>query len=209
VKVNKDFCSVSRKTFFEIEFLHTLFGEISSWPPLAAGVNHELPLLGKTVNFFVCMDELLGCGYEAAVSNVFYQNETAKDGLTTIDDLHVYKTLYQILPDLTKLWEILLIGEPLLVFGQTPEQTSNVVACLMSLILPLRYGGEWRPYFTIHDSDFKKFALSSMQRLGGSIVLGVTNPFFLREFKDWPHKLILGMEGEDELGLFVDLSSGV
>lgn len=181
------------------EFLHTLYGEISSWPPLQAAINHELPVLGKTMNFFVCMDELRGCGYEAAISNVFYLTDSEKDlgVVPLIDDLHVYKTLYQILPDLGKLWEIVLLGEPLLVFGQTPEQTANVVACLMSLILPLRYGGEWRPYFTIHDSDYKKFSSSALKLQGRSIVLGVTNPFFLRELKDWPNKLILGPDDDD------------
>lgn len=54
-----------------------------------------------------------------------------------------------------------------------------------SLIAPLPYAAEARPYFTIHDSEFKEFT----QRQQGPvpIILGVTNPFFSKTLQHWPH----------------------
>ena len=53
------------------------------------------------------------------------------------------------------------------------------------MIAPLPYAAEARPYFTIHDSEFKEFT----QRQQGSvpIILGVTNPFFSKTLQHWPH----------------------
>lgn len=148
------------------------------------------------------MNEFLGCGYDAAVSNLFYpspgglklsRDSTAEQILSPLDELSVYRTMYILLPELWTLWELLLVGETVMVYSQTPSQASSVVVSLLSLILPLRYGGEWRPYFTIHDSDFKRFTSNSVHARGNCVV-GVTNPFFLREFKDWPNKLILAAD---------------
>lgn len=53
------------------------------------------------------------------------------------------------------------------------------------MIAPLSYSAEARPYFTIHDSEFKEFT----QRQQGPvpIILGVTNPFFSKTLQHWPH----------------------
>ncbi len=191
-------------------FLHAVFREVFAWPSPVAGVTHELPLMGSVVRYHVAMNEFLGCGYDAAVSSVFYPPAASAPAsaasasasmlafasgahaelLSALDELSVFRSLYVLLPDLWTLWELLLVGEPLLVFCQTPGQSSSVVASLVSLVLPLRYGGQWRPYFTIHDSDFRHFTQASAYANGNCIV-GVTNPFFLREFKDWPNKLTL------------------
>lgn len=58
-----------------------------------------------------------------------------------------------------------------------------------SLISPLSYSAEARPYFTIHDSEFKEFT----QRQQGAvpIILGVTNPFFSKTLQHWPHLIRL------------------
>jgi hypothetical protein len=169
-------------------FLQAVYGEIAHWPKLVAGATHELPLLGNVIQYFVALDEFAGCGYDGAVSNLFYSQSVLTKSLSAVDELNVYLHLHSFLNELWTLWEMMLVGEAVLVVGQTPEQTSSVVESLVSLILPLRYGGEYRPYFTIHDSDFKKLSLSHG---GGNSVLGVTNPFFLRECKDWPNKLLL------------------
>lgn len=61
-----------------------------------------------------------------------------------------------------------------------------------SLITPLSYCAESRPYFTIHDSEFKEF---TQRTLGPPpIILGVTNPFFSKTLQHWPHTIRL-MEG--------------
>ena len=181
-----------------VPFIESVYHELSLWPAPNPGTIQEFPVLGNVVRYYVVCDEFLGLGYEGSVSNLFYSQALLNDTLSPVDELTVYENLYLMLPDLWALWELLLLGESLLVVGQTPEQTSTAILCLLSLLTPLRYGGEWRPYFTIHDSDFKR--LSNTHTMGNCIV-GITNPFFLREWKDWPHKLILAPDSSSRHSL--------
>jgi len=70
---------------------------------------------------------------------------------------------------------------------------SQAVLGLMSLIDPLWYQGDFRPYFTVYDPDFKHYTqMHDHQRLP-AVILGVTNPFFLKSFENCPNILLLGM----------------
>lgn len=58
------------------------------------------------------------------------------------------------------------------------------------MITPLKYCADHRPYFTIHDSDFKEF--TSKEHSPPPVILGVTNPFFAKTLHHWPHTIRLG-----------------
>jgi hypothetical protein len=60
----------------------------------------------------------------------------------------------------------------------------------------LRYCGDYRPYFTIHDSDFKNFTQPSAPDSIPSLILGVTNPFFLKVLSHWPHVITIGAHNQ-------------
>lgn len=45
------------------------------------------------------------------------------------------------------LWELAVLGEPLLIFADTPVYTSALVRWLVTIIRPLLYAGDYRPYF--------------------------------------------------------------
>lgn len=53
------------------------------------------------------------------------------------------------------------------------------------MILPLMYNADYRPYFTIHDSEFKEYMTKT--RCPPTVILGVTNPFFGKTLQHWPH----------------------
>lgn len=78
------------------------------------------------------------------------------------------------------LWELVLLGEPLVVMAPSPALSSEVVLALVrygpiraqrgsrgganrrllrprSTIAPLRFCCDFRPYFTIHDSEFREY----------------------------------------------------
>ena len=82
------------------------------------------------------------------------------------------------------LWELMLLGEPLLVLAPSPAVSSEMVLALTRLagrpaggrgpgpaprahcpegphsrscLQPLKFCCDYRPYFTIHDSEFKEF----------------------------------------------------
>jgi len=106
-----------------------------------------------------------------------------------ISDLDLYRPLYTAFYHLSVLWELTLLGEPLLVVSATPKQCSQAVLGLTSLIRPFHYCNEMRPYFTIHDSDFKDLtqpftnnsdSSTDQNKRRQGLMLGVTNPFFCK-----------------------------
>lgn len=104
----------------------------------------------------------------------------------------LFSSLHGVLLQLWLLWELLLVGEPLLVIAPTPTQCSEAIAALVGLIAPLPISMDFRPYFTIHDPQFP--ALNAL-RDGDSVppvLLGVTNLFFLKALKTLPNVLSVG-----------------
>lgn len=98
---------------------------------------------------------------------------------------------------LFKLWELTLLGEPILIYSPNPEMCSNAVLTALCIISPLGYSGDFRTYFTVHNHDFKEFS-----KFGESIgfqsqtIIGFTNPFFLKSFEKWPHIICIGKSGK-------------
>ncbi|EDQ91888.1 uncharacterized protein MONBRDRAFT_1970, partial [Monosiga brevicollis MX1] len=90
-----------------------------------------------------------------------------------------------------------LTAAPIVVMSQTPVVTSRLVLALISLIMPLEYHADFRPFFTIYDGDCPRYAKAFSQAKrkahtasGGSdvvsAILGVTNPYFEQAFGQWP-----------------------
>ncbi|XP_027765761.1 protein DENND6B-like, partial [Empidonax traillii] len=69
-----------------------------------------------------------------------------------------------------------------------PRVCSNPLC--FSVLAPLRYCCDFRPYFTIHDSEFKEY--TTRTQAPPNIVVGVTNPFFIKTLQHWPHILRVG-----------------
>ena len=110
--------------------------------------------------------------------------------------LNLYTIFQSHLHNLWYLWELTLTGAPLLVLTRSPASSSSAVLALLSLISPIEYRGDYRPYFTIYSADFKHYSqlcdvdASSLP----AVMLGVTNPFFLKCCEKWPNILIMGEE---------------
>ena len=110
-------------------------------------------------------------------------------------------------PSLWQAWELLICGESIMVYAPSPDLCSRAVFALISTMAPLPFVGDFRPYFTIYDSDFNTFAESlgnGQQRSHSSgspippVILGVTNPFFLKSFEKFPNIISLG-QGENNV----------
>jgi hypothetical protein len=52
----------------------------------------------------------------------------------------------------------MIIGEPILIIAESPKGCSSFVWALVELIKPIPFGGDFRPYFTLQDGDFKGLA---------------------------------------------------
>ncbi len=90
------------------------------------------------------------------------------------------------------LCEIMLSSEPLIVFGQSPEQCSRVILSLVSLISPLVSACDFRPYLSIQSkvADTIIQAHDAGEQL--PVVIGVTNQLWLKSLPRWPNVLVLG-----------------
>lgn len=169
---------------------------VSLWPSPAPGRLMELPIGNAALKVNLppahCLP-LEGVALEESASSMaplLPTNQSVPQGL--FHDSDVFGVFRGILLQLWVLWELLLIGEPILIIAPTPPQCCEAVAGLVSLVAPLLCSVDFRPYFTIHDPEFAH--LNSVQE-GDTfppMVLGVTNLFFLKALRNIPHIVSVG-----------------
>ncbi|CAF0843901.1 unnamed protein product [Didymodactylos carnosus] len=88
------------------------------------------------------------------------------------------------------LWELVLLNEPIAVLGTFPTNCSQTVQAIVHIIWPLQYASDYRPFFTIHNSEFHEYTFQSSKKNSDqppSVIIGVTNPFFAKLLHNWPH----------------------
>eukprot|EP00164_Ancoracysta_twista_P005295 GFYU01007249.1.p1 GENE.GFYU01007249.1~~GFYU01007249.1.p1 ORF type:complete len:759 (+),score=92.09 GFYU01007249.1:60-2336(+) len=126
-----------------------------------------------------------------SVAALFEEQRMGRPGL--YQDINVYTVFKPLLNKLWILWELVLMGQPVLVLSPTPSQCADAVLALVSLISPLPFFGDYRPYFTIHDTEFKEItSKGSSAKEERSILMGVTNPFFVKLCDHWPSLIAVG-----------------
>ena len=145
--------------------------DVNQWPAPSPGDHLTLPVLGSLLQLHLpplndqtSIQETVswtGSGVSVAVSS----------------STELFTVLSPLLDHLHTLWELALTGEPLVVQAASPAHCSALVQALTSIIHPLTFLADYRPFYTIHDTDFKELTSSNSSALP-SIILGVTNPFF-------------------------------
>uniref|UniRef100_A0A8C5UBW8 DENN domain containing 6B n=2 Tax=Malurus TaxID=55806 RepID=A0A8C5UBW8_9PASS len=152
--------------------------EIDQWPPPVPGQTLNLPVMGVVIQSPPVTNSL----FSLLTQNLL----PAPLVLPSVHELDLFRCFQPVLIHVQLLWELMLLGEPLV-----------MVLALTSCLAPLRYCCDFRPYFTIHDSEFKEF--TTRTQAPPSIIVGVTNPFFIKTLQHWPHILRVGelrMAGE-------------
>ncbi|XP_043190564.1 protein DENND6B-like isoform X2 [Amphibalanus amphitrite] len=172
--------------------LEAACADIDRWPEPVPGHSLALPVRGHTfqVRLPAQEDKLLPCAPlprrpsrpAAASSSV----------VASVAEPELFTALQPLLAHAQLLWELVITAEPLVVMAPTPAVSSHVVQALASLVWPLRYCGDHRPFFTIHDTDFKELTQLGSNQAPPPVILGVTNPFFAKTLQHWPHILRLG-----------------
>ena len=97
---------------------------------------------------------------ESALTNSLQENISPAQTnvlIPSIYSLNVYKSFLPVISHIQLLWELVITCEPLIVMAPTPDACSEVVQSLVSVISPLKYSRDYRPFFTIHDSEFKEY----------------------------------------------------
>lgn len=172
---------------------------IAQWPAPVDGLSCELPILGDV------LPVRLPVPFEGPADGPWSEADTgvrapaASPGALAAPEHYISASVYEadllqcfqpFLTNLFLLWEQVLTGQPIVVMGTSPAVSSQTVLALVSLIAPLRLACDYRPYFTIHDSDFKEY--TTRARSPPRCILGVTNPYFARALQHWPTHLWVG-----------------
>uniref|UniRef100_A0A5B6YTJ8 UDENN domain-containing protein n=1 Tax=Davidia involucrata TaxID=16924 RepID=A0A5B6YTJ8_DAVIN len=185
--------------YFDIgkKALEYIAAYVSTWPAPVPGKLMDLPIGNATLKVNLPPAHSLpldsGTLFEESTSSMapfLPTNQSVPQGLFHDSDL--FGTFRGLLLQLWVLWELLLIGEPILIIAPTPPQCCEAVASLVSLVAPLLCSVDFRPYFTIHDPEFAH--LNALQE-GGTfppMVLGVTNLFFLKSLRNIHHIVSVG-----------------
>uniref|UniRef100_A0A182Q500 UDENN domain-containing protein n=1 Tax=Anopheles farauti TaxID=69004 RepID=A0A182Q500_9DIPT len=203
-----ELCGVIAPAYFSSgePTLEAVCDSVCKWPSPLSDDTLQLHLLGNV--YEVSIPKQNG-KYSSLVSPVESFHPANKSGgtngrpnqtrtISSVHEIDIFRSLQLFLPHVHLLWELVLTGEPIIVTGTSPTDCAHMVQSLTSLISPLAYCAESRPYFTIHDTEFKEFT----QNKNGhhpAIILGVTNPFFAKTLQHWPHTIRLQDSTEAQL----------
>lgn len=184
--------------YFDIgnKALNYIAAYVSKWPVPAPGQQMELPIGNASLRVNLppshCLPSDNGFFEDSASSlaPLLPSNLSVPQGLFHDSDL--FGIFRGLLMQLWKLWELLVVGEPILIIAPTPPQCCEAVAGLVSLVAPLLYSVDFRPYFTIHDPEFANLNCIQEGSPFPPMVLGVTNLFFLKALRNMPHIVSVG-----------------
>uniref|UniRef100_A0A8B9G340 DENN domain containing 6A n=1 Tax=Amazona collaria TaxID=241587 RepID=A0A8B9G340_9PSIT len=161
-------------------FLEAVCSDVDRWPPPIPGKILHLPVMGIIMKLRIptYRDKP---GTTPVVQNMHQCIKIPQSG---------FRCFCPVFFHIQMLWELVLLGEPLVVMAPSPSESSETVLALVSCISPLKYCSDFRPYFTIHDSEFKEY--TTRTQAPPSVILGVTNPFFAKTLQHWPHIIRIG-----------------
>ena len=195
--------AIARKFFEKGDVsLEVACHDIDTWSFPIPGHSLELPLMGHLLQVHLpsTSTRSVESGNETVTlapnhGDLFLPNSTLSS-----ENCDLFTCLLPVIDQAHTLWELILTAEPLVVMAPTPTMCSATVQYLTSIIYPFPYCADYRPFYTIHDSDFKDITASNTSALP-NILLGVTNPFFSKALNHWPHVVKLGSNCDPSLGL--------
>ncbi|XP_073207578.1 protein DENND6A isoform X2 [Lepidochelys kempii] len=170
-------------------FLEAVCSDVDHWPPPVPGKTLNLPIMGiiMKVRIPTCHDKP---GTTHIVQFTHQEDTQISIALPTVHEVDLFRCFCPVFFHIQMLWELVLLGEPVVVMAPSPSESSETVLALVSCISPLKYCSDFRPYFTIHDSEFKEY--TTRTQAPPSVILGVTNPFFAKTLQHWPHIVRIG-----------------
>nr|XP_020466767.1 protein DENND6A [Monopterus albus] len=168
--------------------LEAACNDVDRWPTPHPGRILLLPIMGVVIKVRIptCYDKP---GTSQLVQST-QSDSLVSIVLPTIHEVDLFSCFYPVFFHIQMLWELVLLGEAIVVMAPSPAESSDTVLALVSCISPLRYCSDFRPYFTIHDNEFKEY--TTRTQAPPSVILGVTNPFFAKTLQHWPHIIRIG-----------------
>ncbi|KAK4522337.1 hypothetical protein GAYE_HPESCF16G0217 [Galdieria yellowstonensis] len=180
----KDAQSISKRTLKFLDSHLVVTGDYISCP---CGSTRRWCI--HTVN--VSQGEL--SSYESMKTRDFPITSLVKPNCTVpfFHEFDLYLCFSENLSYLWTLWELMMLGEPVLVVSSTPARACSAVGCLLSLLVPLLpVSLNWQSYFVIQDLEENRPANSNNNN--NYYLFGITNAFLCRQWKQAKHILFIG-----------------
>ncbi|XP_023722839.1 protein DENND6A isoform X3 [Cryptotermes secundus] len=161
--------------------------DIDQWPSPTPGETVNLPLLGTVLQAHIPShsNKVGPVTAPGSPSEMNLSPVPPPTVLSSVHEVHMFHCFSPVISHVHLLWELVLTAEPIVVMSGSPTTCSRMVQALVSMITPLMYCSDFRPYFTIHDSEFKEYTTKA--HAPPPVILGVTNPFFAKTLQHWPH----------------------
>uniref|UniRef100_A0A7N8Y8M3 UDENN domain-containing protein n=1 Tax=Mastacembelus armatus TaxID=205130 RepID=A0A7N8Y8M3_9TELE len=156
--------------------LEAVCNEIDQWPSPIPGLTLNLPVMGVVLQVRIPSktDKPGGSPVKQIAREVRALLFFSPTLLPTIHELDLFRCFQSVLIHLQMLWELMLLGEPVVVMAPSPNVSSETV---LALIIELfKCDRSVMPFLSVR----------------ASVILGVTNPFFIKTFQTWPHIIRLG-----------------
>ncbi|KAJ3257393.1 Protein dennd6a [Boothiomyces macroporosus] len=184
-----------------MEELVALRNDESAKPPPPTSISSEvnfqsssldLPFFGKTTRVSFPPNDRFPQFYEQKTKYENIISYITTETTQLCNPGKFYENFAESLENLWTCWEIMTIGDPLIVMSDTPNTCSSIIESLIELIKPIPFGGDFRPYFTIQDPDFTTF-VGKGRSPPPAIVLGLTNRMFTKVLENWPNIITTGL----------------
>ncbi|CAG8519128.1 9974_t:CDS:10 [Racocetra persica] len=184
--------SILGPAYFEVgnPMLEAACHDIASWKSPSPSKLFDLPFLGNVIQVEIPQPNkpqlLETCPFDMANYHPELQI------LASLPPTSMFTHFRDMIKDLWLCWELMLFAEPIVLMAPDPKICSEAVLELMDIINPIPYCGDYRPYFTIQDLDFKSFVTKNKVRPPSNVIIGVTNPFFVKALAHWPNLVRVG-----------------
>ncbi|XP_045146063.1 protein DENND6A [Echinops telfairi] len=144
-------------------YLEAACNDVDRWPAPVPGKTLHLPIMGVVMKV-----RIPTCHDKPGTTQVVQFTQQAHTHipviLPTVHEVDLFGCFCPVFLHSQMLWELVLLGEPLVVMAPSPSESSETVLALcLTFYL-------FRP----------------------SVILGVTNPFFAKTLQHWPHIIRIG-----------------
>ncbi|ETE72413.1 hypothetical protein L345_01761, partial [Ophiophagus hannah] len=187
-------------------FLEAACSDIDRWPLPVPGKTLYLPIMGIVIKVRIptCHDKP---GTTQVLQLTHQADSQISIALPTVYEVDLFRCFSPVFFHIQMLWELVLLGEPLVVMAPSPSESSETVLALVRYITSKLF----QLSINHHASDLVMECTEMWQALTWdsvtreesehgnrifqilpSVILGVTNPFFAKTLQHWPHIIRIG-----------------
>lgn len=128
------------------------YEQILSWPRLAVNSSFQLPLLGSVYQVFIPAASTIRNQITTDTSTTSSEPEDVTNNnsnssssnltpisITSINEIDIFAPIHTLIHHIQLMWELVLLGEPIVIIAPSPTDSSLMVQALTNLIAPFEY----------------------------------------------------------------------